>query len=142
MTPKLLNLFIRLDLMDVYHFGGCNNLFFKYKENSNKSSIYENSILVEKATDVNILWVSKNLIDDIQSYYTSTRESDSYDNLEYVLVDLVNFFNSEVNIELPSNQGVWSPKELNFKNYQIKIADDYADYYWGKINPELIRFNE
>ena len=44
-----------------------------------------------------------------------------------------NFFHKNLKFHL---------KELNFKNYQIKIADDYADYYWGKINPELIRFNE
>ncbi len=143
MTPSLLNQFMRFDSMDAYNLGGSNNLFFKYKENSNRSRINGRGILIEKAVDVNVLWISKTLIDSIQSYYTAARETDSFDNLDYVIQDLNNFFNSENEFIISQNsQEIWNPNKLNFQDYQIKIADDYAAQYWERINSELILYNE
>ena len=143
MTPKLLNQFMRFDSMDAYNLGGSNNLFFKYKENSQRSRINGRGILIEKAVDVNVLWISKTFIDSIQSYYTATRETDSFDNLDYVIQDLNNFFNSENEFIISQNsQETWNPNKLNFQDYQIKIVDDYAAYCWDIINAELILCSE
>ena len=139
MTPRLLNKVIRFDLLDAYKSENSKNLFFKYKENSKRSSIYGSGILIEKALDVNVLWISKTYIDSIQSFYTAAGETNGFDNLDYVIQDLNNFFNSENEFFISQNsQETWNPNKLNFQDYQIKIAEDYAAYYWERINPELI----
>lgn len=139
MIPRLLNKVIRFDLLDAYKTENSKNLFFKYKENSKRSRIYGRGILIEKAFDVNVLWISKTYIDSIQSFYTAAGETDGFDNLDYVIQDLNNFFNSENEFLISQNsQETWNPNKLNFQDYQIKIAEDYAAYYWERINPELI----
>jgi hypothetical protein len=143
MTPRLLNKVIRFDLLDAYKTENTNNLFFKYKENSKQSSIYGSGILIEKAVDINILWISKTFIYKIQDYYTAAGETDGFDNLDYIIQDLTNFFNSENEFLISQNsQETWNPNKLNFQDYQIKIVDDYAAYCWDKINPELILCSE
>ena len=143
MTPRLLNKVIRFDLLDAYKSENSKNLFFKYKENSKRSSIYGSGILIEKALDVNVLWISKTYIDSIQSFYTGAGETYGFDNLDYVIQDLNNFFNSENEFFISQNsQETWNPNKLNFQDYQIKIVDDYAAYCWDIINAELILFSE
>lgn len=143
MTPRLLNKVIRFDLLDAYKSENSKNLFFKYKENSKRSSIYGSGILIEKALDVNVLWISKTYIDSIQSFYTAAGETNGFDNLDYVIQDLNNFFNSENEFFISQNsQETWNPNKLNFQDYQIKIVDDYAAYCWDIINAELILCSE
>lgn len=136
MEPFHLNKVIRFDLLISKRLENDDAIFFKFSPSSLIQK-FENQILIEKSVERKIIWISKSFFEYILTYYRMSDEIENLENLNYVIQDLAIFFKSDINLRLTNNQTFWKPTELNFQNYEIKIADDYADYYWAKIQSNL-----
>ena len=99
MIPRTLNAVIRFDLMESYMTKNSNNLYFKYNPTAPKRRKYYGKVLIEKVVDINTLFVSKTFINFIRNLYRVVET----DNLDYVIQDLYNFFNSENEFLLSQN---------------------------------------
>jgi hypothetical protein len=85
-----------------------------------------NKVVIEKDTNSNILWFEKSFFEEIKFFYRFRGLNDDND---FIINDLTaNFF--QIN-EIVEGNG-FNPSEFGI-GMQIKIADDYAHFFWKSI---------
>ena len=87
---------------------------------------FSNKVVIEKDTNSNILWFEKSFFEEIKFFY---RFSGLNDDNDFIINDLTaNFF--QIN-EIVEGNG-FNPSEFGI-GMQIKIADDYAYFFWKSL---------